>query len=119
MLASPMMMFLILLEVGTIACFLNRPFVVCCTFYPLLFGLGNITLCISRIFLFGRARKASLILRMLAVELVVWVYDMGEDKELLHLIECVSWHFFELSICSLEGQGKMGGGIFLIVDVLG
>jgi len=56
---------------------------------------------------------------MLAVELVVWVYDMGKDKELLPLIECVSWHFFELSICSLEGQGKMGGGIFLIVDVLG
>jgi len=53
------------------------------------------------------------------MELVAWAYDMGGDKELLPLIEHVSWHFFELSICSLEGQGGMGGGIFLIVDILG
>jgi len=114
-----MMVFLILSEISIIACFLNGPFVVCCTFHPLLSGLGNTTLCISRIFLFGRAGKASLILRMLAMELVAWAYDMGGDKELLPLIERVSWHFFELSICSLEGQGGMGGGIFLIVDILG
>jgi len=29
-----------------------------------------------------------------------------------------SWHFFKLSICSLEEQGGMGGGIFLIIDAL-
>ena len=69
-LASPMMVSLILSEVGTIACFLDRPFVVCCIFHPLLSGLGNAVLCISRIFLFGRAGNASLILRMLAMELV-------------------------------------------------
>jgi len=44
---------------------------------------------------------------------------MREDKELLLLIKHTSWHFFELSICSLKGQGGMGGGIFLIIDVLG
>ena len=61
---------LILSKAGTIACFLDGPFVVCCTFRPLLSGLGNATLCILRIFLFGRAGNASLILRMLAAELV-------------------------------------------------
>jgi len=44
---------------------------------------------------------------------------MGEDKELLPLVKHASWHFFDLSICSLEGQGKMDGEVFLIIDVLG
>ena len=70
MLAFLMMVFLILSEVSMIACFLDGPFVVYCTFRPLLSGLGNATLCILRIFLFGRAGKASLILRMLVAELV-------------------------------------------------
>ena len=72
MLASPMMMSLILSDVGTIACFLDGPFVVCYTFCPLLSSLGNTVLCISRIFLSGRAGNTSLILRMLAAELVAW-----------------------------------------------
>ena len=72
MLASSMMASLILSEVDTIVCFLNRPFVVYCTFCPLLSGSGNTALCISRIFLFSRAGNASLILRMLAMELVTW-----------------------------------------------
>ena len=70
MLASSMMMSLMLSEVGMMACFLDRPFVVCCILRPLLSGLGNATSCILRIFLFGRAGNASLILRMLAVALV-------------------------------------------------
>jgi len=69
-LASPMMMSLMLSEMGTIACFLDRPFVVCCILCPLLSGLGNAASCILRIFLFGRAGNASLILRMLAAALV-------------------------------------------------
>jgi len=44
---------------------------------------------------------------------------MGGDMELLPLDERASWRFFEFSNCSLEGQGGMGGGVFLIVDVLG
>ena len=72
MLASLIMMFLILSEVSIIACFLDGLFVVCYTFHLLLSSLGNATLCILRIFLFGRAGNASLILRMLAVELVAW-----------------------------------------------
>ena len=72
MLASFMMMSLILSEVGTIACFLNGLFIVCYILRLLLSGLGNTASCISRIFLFGRAENASLILRMLAVALVAW-----------------------------------------------
>ena len=70
MLASPMMMSLMLSEVGTMACFLDGPFIVCCILRPLLSGLGNATSCISRIFLFSRAGNAFLILRMLAAALV-------------------------------------------------
>ena len=70
MLASPMIVTLILSEVSIIAYFLDGPFVMCCILCPLLSGLGNTALCISRIFLFGRAGNASLILRMLALELV-------------------------------------------------
>ena len=66
-LASPMMMSLMLSEVGIMACFLDGPFVVCCILRPLLSGLGNTASCISRIFLFGRAGNTSLILRILAV----------------------------------------------------
>ena len=72
MLASSMMMSLILLEVGTIACFLDGPFVVCCILCPLLSGLGNAASCILRIFLFGRARNTSLILRILVAALMAW-----------------------------------------------
>ena len=70
MLASPMMMSLILSEVGIIACFLDRLFVVCCILCPLLSGLGNAASCISRILLFDKAGNTSLILRMLAAALV-------------------------------------------------
>ena len=72
MLASPMMVSLMLSEVGMMACFLDGPFVVCCILRPLLSGLRNAVSCISRIFLFGRTGNASLILRMLAVALVAW-----------------------------------------------
>ena len=72
MLTSFMMIFMSLLEVSMIAYFLNRPFVVCCIFHLLLSGLGKAALWILRIFLFGRAGNASLILRMLAAELVAW-----------------------------------------------
>ena len=67
-----MMVSLMLSEVGTMACFLDGPFIVRCILRPLLSDLGNAALCISRIFLFGRAGKASLILRMLAAALVAW-----------------------------------------------
>ena len=101
------------------ACFLDGPFVVCCILCPLLSGLGNTASWISRIFLFGRAGNTSLILRMLAAAQVAQAQDIGEFEELLPLVERVSWCFFELSICSLEGQDGIGGGVFLIVAVLG
>jgi len=30
-----------------------------------------------------------------------------------------TWHFFDFSICSLEGRDEMDEGIFLIVGTLG
>jgi len=51
-------------EIGTIACFQDRPLVVGWTFSPLLFYLGNAASWISRIFLFGKAENVSLILRI-------------------------------------------------------
>jgi len=52
---------------GMIACFLDSPLVVNCTFLALFVGLSNTALYISRIFLSGRVGKAFLILRMFEV----------------------------------------------------
>ena len=38
---------------------------------------------------------------------------------LLPFVERASCRFFEVSICSLEGRGGIGGGVFLDVVVLG
>jgi len=53
------------------------------TFLPLLFCLGNAALWISSIFLFGRAEKASLILRIFEVDEVACAYDRGEGSFIL------------------------------------
>ena len=64
-LASPMMPSASSLCTGIMACFLDGPLVVNWTFLPLLMCWPKAALCISRTFLFGRAGKASLILRAL------------------------------------------------------
>ena len=66
-LASPVMFLARFDGTGMIACFLDGPLVVNCTFLALFLGLSNAALCISRIFLSERAGKASLILRMFEV----------------------------------------------------
>ena len=69
---------------GTMACFLDGPLVVNdLLFLP--FGCGTLraALCISTIFLFGRARKASLSLSMSAACDDAWAYDIGRDNFLL------------------------------------
>jgi len=59
-------------EVRTIACFLDSLFVVGCIFlFLFLFYLEKATLWISRIFLFSRIEKTSLILRILEANEVV------------------------------------------------
>ena len=62
-LASPIMLSARSLCTGIMACFLEGPLVVNWTFLALLVCWPKATLCISRTFLFGRAGKASLILR--------------------------------------------------------
>ena len=64
-LASPMMLSVSSLCTGIMACFLDSPLVVNWTFLALLMCWPKAALCISRTFLFGRAGKASLILRAL------------------------------------------------------
>ena len=63
MLASPIMLSVRSLCTGIMACFLEGPLVVNWTFLVLLVCWPKAALCISRTFLFGRAGKASLILR--------------------------------------------------------
>ena len=62
-LASPMMLSARLLCTGIMVCFLEGPLVVNWTFLALLVCWPKAALCISRTFLFGKAGKASLILR--------------------------------------------------------
>ena len=76
-LASPIMFSARFGGTEMIACFLDSPFVVNCTFLALFVGLSNAMLCISRIFLSGRAGKASLILRTFEVYSATWVYNKG------------------------------------------
>ena len=66
-LASPMMPSASSLCIGIMACFLDGPLVVNWTFLALLMCWPKAALCISRTFLFGRAGKASLILRVLVM----------------------------------------------------
>jgi len=73
---------------GIIACFLDGPLVVNCTFLALFVGLSNAALCISRIFLSGRAGKASLILRTFEACSAAWAYDKGNFCDLI-VLECL------------------------------
>ena len=63
MLASSMMFSTRSLDTGIMACFLDSPLVVNWTFLALLACCPKAALCISRTFLFGKAGKASFILR--------------------------------------------------------
>jgi len=63
------MMIARLVEVGTKACFQEKPLVVNGIFLFLGPGLGNVALWISMIFLFGSVGKASLIFRIFTDEL--------------------------------------------------
>jgi len=85
---------------GTIACFLDSPLVVGWIFFPLLFSVGNVALWISSILLFGKAGKASLILRIFEVDEVACTYDRGEGffvllAAYLRVILAFSNSFFE------------------------
>ena len=66
-LASPIMFSARLLGTRMMAYFLEGPLVVYWTFLVLLTGCAKAALCILRTFLFGRAEKASLILRAFAI----------------------------------------------------
>ena len=66
-LALPMMFSASSLCTGIMACFLNGLLVVNWTFLALLICWPKAALCILRTFLFGRAGKASLILRVLVM----------------------------------------------------
>ena len=117
MLASSIILSVRLEETGTIACFLDGPLVVGCIFFPLLFSVGNVALWISSILLFGRAGKASLILRIFEADEVACAYDRGEEffvlpAAFLRVILAFSNSFFERR----EG---IGGGTFLTVQLLG
>ena len=112
MLVSSIMFSMRLEETGTMACFLDGPLVVGCTFFLLLFCIGNAVLWMSSILLFGRAGKASLILRIFEADEVTWAYDRG--KEFFFLLEVFLLQLLAFSNSSFERRGGIGGGTFLI-----
>ena len=83
MLASSIILSVRLEEIEIIAYFLDGLLVVGWTFLPLLFCLGNVVSWISSIFLFGRAGKASLILRIVKANEVACAYDREEESFVL------------------------------------
>ena len=93
------------------ACFLDSPLVMGWTFFSLLFCLENVALWISSILLFGRARKASLILRIFEMDEVAWAYDRVE--EFFFLPEVFLLWLFAFSNSSFERWGGIGESTFL------
>ena len=110
MLALPIMFSARSLGTRMMAYFLEGPFIVYWTFLVLLTGCAKAALYISRTFLFGRAGKASLILRAFITYNAAWAYDMWE----LPLVEIFCWSAFVFSKISFKGQGGIEGGTLLM-----
>ena len=65
-------------------------------------------------FFFGKARKASLILRMFLAVAVACAKDLADVLPLMLLFFSVDWNLDFLN-CSLVGREKRGGETFLAI----
>ena len=104
--------------IGIIACLLKGPLVVIWILLLLLASLSIVTLCISIIFFFGKARKASLILRMFSAVAIAYVKDLANVLPLILFFFLVDWNLDFLN-CSLVGRERRGGETFLAILLWG